>query len=196
MEAHKYTFDQDFSSGSSRKRITPDDISAAQSDGYERGFQAGQEAAQQHLIALINQLGLQAAELLTQMDHIHVSCEKNVVDFALRFARKIGGAAIERAPIAPIAEAVESCFEYVNQAPHLAVRIHESLIEETEAVLKRLSAERGFEGRIIVLGDPDIAKGDVHLEWADGGVSRSFAQIDEALTSAVTTWLETPGTQR
>jgi flagellar assembly protein FliH len=196
MEAHKYTFDQDFGSSDSRKRLTAEDMSAAQQEGYQRGFQAGQEAAQQHLIALINQLGLQAGELLTQMNIIHASCEKNVVDFALRFARKIGGAAIERAPIAPIAEAVEKCFEHVNHVPHLAVRIHESLIEETESVLKRLSAERGFEGRIIVLGDPDMTKGDVHLEWADGGVSRSYEQIDEALTAAVTTWLETPGTQR
>ena len=47
---------------------------------------------------------------------------------------------------------------------------------------QRLAKERGFEGRLITLGEPDIAPGDVRLEWADGGVVRDRSRIEEAVT--------------
>ena len=28
----------------------------------------------------------------------------------------------------------------------------------------------GFEGRLVILAEPDIATGDCKIEWADGGV--------------------------
>ena len=45
-------------------------------------------------------------------------------------------------------------------------------------MLKRLARERGFEGRIVVLGEPDIALGDARLEWADGGIVRERRRFE------------------
>ena len=36
----------------------------------------------------------------------------------------------------------------------------------------RSPAARGFEGRLVVLAEPEIAPGDCRIEWADGGVVR------------------------
>ncbi|HZD91309.1 MAG TPA: flagellar assembly protein FliH, partial [Pseudolabrys sp.] len=38
---------------------------------------------------------------------------------------------------------------------------------------------RGFEGRLVVQADAQLAPGDCHIEWAEGGVNR-----DEAATRA------------
>ena len=35
----------------------------------------------------------------------------------------------------------------------------------------------GFSGRLVVMGDPDIALGDCRLEWVDGGIVRNEAAI-------------------
>ena len=40
--------------------------------------------------------------------------------------------------------------------------------------------ERGFEGRIVVLGEPDMNAHDVRIEWADGGIVRDQARIEAA----------------
>ncbi len=51
-------------------------------------------------------------------------------------------------------------------------------------MLKRLARERGFEGRIVVLGEPDIALGDARLEWADGGIVRERRRFEAATGGA------------
>ena len=51
-------------------------------------------------------------------------------------------------------------------------------MEEVDALLQRLAKERGFEGRLVTFGEPDIAPGDVRLEWADGGIVRDRSRIE------------------
>ena len=52
-------------------------------------------------------------------------------------------------------------------------------------LVKRLARERGFEGRLVVLGEPDLAPGDARMEWADGGVVRDRARIEAAVLDAL-----------
>ncbi len=195
-ETLKFAFENDFGSGKANKRLTDVDLQSAEEKGYARGFQAGQQTAEQHLIALMNQLGFLTQELFNKTAQSHQDNEKVALEFALAFGRKIGGAAIERAPIAPIAEVVKQAFDHVLRVPHLAVRVHESLAEETQNILNRIATEKGFEGQVLVVGEPDRPIGDVLLEWADGGISHSRDAIDNAVAVAVQTWLETPHAQR
>ena len=44
---------------------------------------------------------------------------------------------------------------------------------------------RSFEGRLVVLAEPDIALGDCRIEWADGGINRDSAAADAAIGAAV-----------
>jgi flagellar assembly protein FliH len=48
---------------------------------------------------------------------------------------------------------------------------------------------RGFEGRLVVLAEPDIGFGDCRVEWADGGLNRDRARIEAAIAEAVTNYL-------
>jgi flagellar assembly protein FliH len=48
-----------------------------------------------------------------------------------------------------------------------------------------MSRERGYEGRLVVIGEPEIAPGDARIEWADGGIVREQKHIDEAVEQAL-----------
>jgi flagellar assembly protein FliH len=45
----------------------------------------------------------------------------------------------------------------------------------------------GFSGRLVVMGDPEIALGDCRLEWVDGGLVRdraaTAAEIDRRIAA-------------
>ena len=47
--------------------------------------------------------------------------------------------------------------------------------------MQKIARERGFEGRLVIMGEPEIAPVDARLEWADGGVVREGAAIGAAL---------------
>jgi hypothetical protein len=38
--------------------------------------------------------------------------------------------------------------------------------------------EKGFEGRLVILGEPEIVRGDCHIEWADGGILRDRKALE------------------
>ncbi len=197
--AQKFTFGQDFRQGAP-KRFTEADIAQAEQAAYERGFADGRVAEElalkERMTVALERMAVLAQGLLADAGATRASAEVAAVDFALAFARKLGDAAVTRAPVAPIAEAAQRCFEHLTGVPHLAARVNEALVDETQAVLDRLARERGFEGKMIVLGEPDIPPGDVRLEWAEGALVRDRSQIDDRITRAVAAWAQDPATRR
>jgi flagellar assembly protein FliH len=65
------------------------------------------------------------------------------------------------------------------------LRVNDALVEPVDALMRRMARERGFEGRLVILGEPDLAPGDVRLEWADGGIVRDQARIERAVGDAL-----------
>jgi flagellar assembly protein FliH len=195
LNARRFLFDNDF-------RPRPDNpvtvreaaalaetVARAEAEGYARGLREGQAMAEQQIQArladALTRLGLSAAGLIGQSDARDQAREDEALDFAILLARKIAGEALDAQPLAAIGDAARAALQHLRGVPHLVVRVHESLVDESEALVKRLARERGFEGRLVVLGEPDLAPGDARMEWADGGVVRDRAQIEAAVLSAI-----------
>ena len=185
-----FLFDTDFRRPNAQNEAR-DMAAAAEAEvrGFGRGLSEGRAEAQAQVQArladALTRLGLAAAVLISQSDERDAERERQAVDFALSLARKIAGDALEARPLAAIGEAAASALQHLRGVPHLVVRVHESLVDDAEALVQRLARERGFEGRLVVLGEPDFAVGDARIEWADGGVVRDRASIEAAVLAAV-----------
>ncbi|GJE46469.1 hypothetical protein AEGHOMDF_5674 [Methylobacterium soli] len=100
-------------------------------------------------------------------------------------ARRVAGEALDARPLATIGEAARAALRHLRGVPHLVVRVHDSLVDEAEALMKALARERGYEGRLVVLGEPDLLPGDARIEWADGGIVRDRARIESSIIEAL-----------
>jgi flagellar assembly protein FliH len=65
------------------------------------------------------------------------------------------------------------------------VRINDSLYEAAREKIERHAAQSGFQGRLVILAEPDIATGDCRIEWADGGVVLERAAIEAKIDDLV-----------
>jgi flagellar assembly protein FliH len=54
----------------------------------------------------------------------------------------------------------------------------------------------GFTGRLVVIGDPEVALGDGKIEWADGGLVRDRAAISAAIDNRIAAYLDARGIGR
>ena len=162
---------------------------AAAASAHARGLQEGRaEAARQgqaRLADALTRVGLAAAGLIQQSDARDAEREAQALAFAAALARRIAGEALEARPLAAVEEAARTALRHLRGVPHLVLRVNEALVDEAETLMKRLSREHGFEGRLVVLGEPDLAPGDARLEWADGGVVRDRARIEAAVAEAL-----------
>lgn len=188
--AAKFLFGEDFRKPAPEPpAISRREVEEAETRGYVRGLQDGQKQAslevQAHLAAAMERLANTAGMMLSSVDAKAGETEALAVDFGLTLGRKLAGDALAREPLSAIAEAAAASFLHLRGVPHLVVRVNEALVEPVDQLIKQMARERGFEGRLVTLGEPDIVPGDVRLEWADGGIIRTQSQVEQAVAQAL-----------
>ena len=111
--------------------------------------------------------------------------ETEAVDVAVAVARKLCSELVSREPLGEITALVSDCFSHLVATPHLVVRINDQLYDAARANIERQAAQSGFEGRLVILAEPDIATGDCRIEWADGGVVLERAAVEAKISELV-----------
>src|SRR5215217_3386734 len=159
--AAKFLFGEDFRKPAPEPSIiSPREVEEAETRGYVRGLRDGQQQAslevQAHLAAAMERLANNAGMMLSSVDAKAAEMEALAVDFGLTFGRKLAGDALAREPLSAIAEAAAASFLHLRGVPHLVVRVNEALVEQVDRLIKEMARERGFEGRLVTLGEPDI----------------------------------------
>ncbi len=163
-------------------------LAQAEAEAYARGLQEGRAQAeaqvQARLADALNRVAAAAAGMIGAADARDAECEAQALDFAVALGRKIAGAALDSQPVAAIAEAAGGALQHLRGVPHLAIRVHDALVDETEARVARLAASGATRARLIVLGDPAWPRRRPH-RVGDGGVVRERAAIEAAALSAL-----------
>jgi flagellar assembly protein FliH len=190
----KYLFDLDFGGGSEAKPTVPltehqDKLTEAEAAGYRNGFAVAEAEAlsdSSRLIALaLERLAGAFASLDQALRAVEAKLEAEAVEVAVAVGRKLAPALIAQEPLAEISALARDCFRQIVSAPHVVVRVNDALYAATREKLDDILHTSGFEGRLVVLAEPDIAAGDCRIEWADGGLTRDRAAAEAAITEAV-----------
>ena len=188
----KFLFDVDFSA-SGRGSYGGHNDAAAESRGYRSGFEAAQrEAAMNNDRRLADASAAIATSLASLADSFAGSSariEAEAMQIAVTVARKLAGRLIAAEPLAEITALVTDCLRQLVSTPHLVVRINEALHDGCRAELDRLARNSGFQGKLVILAEPDIATGDCRIEWADGGMVREGRGIDAQIDELVGRYL-------
>lgn len=183
----KFLFERDFRDPGTGSAKHAAELQGAEERGFAAGVAEGRRQAEAQMQArtaeAVARLAEASSRLLGSLDAHRAQAEGEAMDFAMALARKLAGEALRRQPLAAIAEAAKTAFPHLRGVPHLVVRVSENLVDEVEPVIQRIARERGYDGRIVILGEPDLMPGDARLEWADGGIIREQARVDEAVSA-------------
>jgi flagellar assembly protein FliH len=191
----KFLFDVDFSApDKSRERAaTPAEIAqkiaAAEARAYRDGYDAGQREAKaesdRRAALALEEIGIGIKGIAARYAGIESRMETEAVDVAVAVARKLCSQLIAAEPLGEITGLVSDCFSHLVSTPHLVVRINDSLYEAARERIDRLAKQSGFEGRLVILAEPNIETGDCRIEWADGGVVLERAAIEAKIDELV-----------
>jgi flagellar assembly protein FliH len=190
----KFLFDTDFAApDKSRERPTQAEmaqkIAAAEQRAYRDGFDAGQREAKaesdRRAALALEEIKIGMQGIAARFAGIETRMETEAVDVAVAVARKLCSELVAAEPLGEIVGLVKECFSHLVSTPHLVVRINASLYEIARDQIERLAKQSGFEGRLVILAEPEIATGDCRIEWADGGVVLDRAAIDAKINELV-----------
>lgn len=169
-------------------------LRSARHESYEEGFEAGRKAAEasaeNRFLENAARIEETLGELLARLDSKLAEHETEAAQLAVATARKFAMNLVAREPIAEVEGLFRECIGKVGDAPHLVVRVNEELYEEAASRLQTIASQSGFEGRLIVMGEPDITIGDCRIEWAEGGVNRDLKNTDAQITRRLKSYFD------
>ena len=147
-------------------------LAAGQAQGREealRGLEQSCADGLEKLSAQLDQLGRQVDQQLQTISSEGLSAAVTVV-------RKLFPALARREELREIEAVVKDCLQRLHQEPRIVVRLSEGMLDRFKERIDQIAAKTGFEGRLVLLSEPDFQPSDVKVEWADGGAERSTAR--------------------
>lgn len=198
----KFNFDLDLGAPQPKKRALSEEmIEKIKNDAHQQGLAQGriegEQAAMQRIEATlagaVEKLASQGTEALLQVQDAQKTLHAQSVSLAHAIGVKIARGLIETKPAHELETLIGESLAGLNTAPHLVVRCHPDLVEILRDTVEARAVTAGFTGRLIVMGDPEIALGDGRMEWADGGIVRDTATAEAEIMQRVQAYLERHG---
>ncbi|MBF0306565.1 MAG: flagellar assembly protein FliH [Alphaproteobacteria bacterium] len=175
--------------------FSEDELATAREHAYEQGHRAGlQEAemnsnrmaalAQATIATKLGEIGKRQAEATDDI-------ARDSVRTAIAVMRKLLPDYLRRHAADEIEALVSECVAHVLDVPRINVRVSDSIADSMRERLDLAVQQVGFEGRLLVSGDPRLPPGDCRVEWGDGGAERDgarlMAEIDAIIERATAT---------
>ena len=194
----KFLFDVDFAAGSQREPTVTlaehaTKLADVEDSARQRGYAEGQRDAEvevgRRIASTLERIasGIEAASGALKAIEARLECE--AVEVAVAVARKLAPSLVEREPFAEISALASGCFRELVAAPHIVVRVNEGLYAAAREKIDDIARAHAFAGRLVMLGEPNIAAGDCRIEWADGGVHRDTGAADRVIGEAVARYI-------
>ncbi len=197
----KFLFDDDFTKHVERKPAEPTitlaeharKLAEAEAAAHDKGYADAQADAKteadRRVAEALERIAVSLGKATDSLVAIETRLECEAVDVAVAVARKLAPALIAREPFAEVSALAGGCFRELVHSPHIAVRVNDALYAPAREKLDDIVRAKSFQGRLVVLAEPDIAVGDCRIEWADGGITRDAAAVDAAIGIAVASYV-------
>ena len=195
--AQKFSFDTVFSTegevlrdGKLIKRIlTQEEAEDMRKAGFEEGQSSETARAAQAEAEAMHAIAAQLQLILSRMHGESETLKNDAASLALSAASKISGAALDRHGIDTVEKLVGEVMTDLRAEPRLSVLCAPELAASLSVKLEELATKIGFEGAAIVRGEDGMTGADCRLEWAQGSIGRSSAEIEDRITQLVSRWL-------
>jgi flagellar assembly protein FliH len=148
---------------------------------FDEGRAAGREEAHQagaHLTAeALAALDLRMQALLARHAETQAEAERRALGVARAAVAKLFPVLAAREGLGEVEGLLADCLARLGEEPRVVVRVADDLYDALDAQIPALARKSGFEGKVVLLSEPDLAPGDLRVEWADGGAERDAAAL-------------------
>ena len=145
--------------------------------GREDGIRQAAEAIEQRIAETMARIVESMDGLFAQQSATADVAARDAAVIAVQIARKVLPALAERCAAEEIGRLVSQAMALARDEPRVVIRVAEALREPLEVHLRALTEGRGFQGQIVLTGDPAMAAGDCAVEWSAGGAERDTAAL-------------------
>jgi len=142
----------------------------ARAEGFEAGLKYAREQSNAKSEGLLEQLVAKLAvatgDIDAKLEALAAEAGALAFDFATAVAGRVGSDHLRE----ELVETVRSTLKEAVLPPKLIIRVHPDDAGSVSSAVAAESSARGFEGRVAVVGDPQIVVGDGEIDWQTGSL--------------------------
>jgi flagellar assembly protein FliH len=193
--ASKFTFDVEFLPGGERlslsergrqkKVYSMDEIDQISARAREQGMKAGHVQALEAQTREIAKLVEILREVLSRSGKATTEVRQDASLLAFAVGRKLAAAAVRALPTADVEELLRHALHQAVGEPRVVLHTSPKVAELLGPKLAEIAHEEGFEGRLAIAGEANLAAADCRLEWRGGGAERSESTIEAAIADLI-----------
>ncbi|MFN5589085.1 MAG: hypothetical protein ACK48P_04555 [Holosporales bacterium] len=152
------------------------EMQAAKSVAFEDGRQAGLAEAEAGIVArqqaLLQKLPSKFDALMEGQKSLPEYLTNAAIPLAVALVRQIFPHLNQEQRSQQFAAMLEDALASLEAQPRLLAVCHADDVGILEEIWKNSNVAKIFEGRFLIQSKPEMALGDLRLEWSDGGVER------------------------
>ena len=165
--------------------------------GQTAGYQQGRSEAEKQIQATTAEALVRLADgievLVADREGLNAARAGQPLAIALAVVNKLLPSLIRRHGAAELEDFITACVNEAIDEPRLAIRVNDGMVATLRPRIEEMAAQRGFAGRLVILGDPGIAPADARIEWAEGGAERNTNQLLAEITAVAERMLGAQG---
>lgn len=181
--SRKFLFENDFAHPEEMKKRaavhTEDDMAAARAEafaaGREEALNEQRESEEQRIAALLTAMSAQIENLCADRAATDDEIARDSGALAVSICRKILPGLAAQNALREIESLVMRTIAEMTEEPRLVIRVADSRLDALQTRLERMSS--GFPGKLVLLGDDELAENDCAVLWADGGTERNLDRL-------------------
>ena len=161
--------------------FSEEDVAAARGEAYQAGYEAARREA---LGSFEKSMSLSLASIESEMRAMdgkltEANAERiaDSVDVARAIIKKMFPELAKRGGLEEIVGVVKGCVGRIDKPLRIIARVCPEMVDPLREKLDEIAKSCGFEGKMVVVGDPRIALGDCRVEWGEGGAERDAGRI-------------------
>ena len=186
QSTNKFLFDMDFKANTgSASPPKPEDVALAFEEGRAQG-QRDAEArfeAEGHFALKAIRAALEQA--VTSLDSEIARVEQEAIHLATELVRVYTAATLTHDPAPLIKALIKKATEAAGNMPTLSIFVGPELTNSLRQEIENSVSEAGFMGRVALMEDASLNKGDVRVEWSDGGFKHSRMELDRLVDELI-----------
>lgn len=145
---------------------------AGMKEGISKGRAEAEAKAESQIAAALAAINAGVPALTAKVSLDRKSILMEAAALGLAIVRKILPEFSRRGGLAEIEAVIDQCIADQRREPRLIARVPQDLLPGMEAKIASITAGKGFDGRIELVGDPGLSGASCRIEWADGELER------------------------
>ncbi len=190
----KYAFETEFGANGEivsepPKRITPEEVQAADNSGYERGKNDATAQAERRAAAALEAIADATSAILTRLSAESQAMRAEAAHVAMAAAQKIAGAALDSFGVERAAQAIEAAMDTLRHQPRLVVKLPPDMTDQLKLRIAEMCETHAYASAVLVRSEPNLKVGEVIIDWSDGVIAMdpgdATARIQDLIDAAL-----------